>query len=83
MIENDDQLQRTREALSLAEAALAALHRRKADMDPAWFALMAEPVLDQIRQLRAQIDDYIGLTDATNAVAAVGANAGEKAGGEQ
>jgi hypothetical protein len=71
MIRTDEQLRRTREALLHVEAALAALHRQKAEMHPNWFALMAEPVLDQLHELRAQIDAHIGLDDTTNAVAAV------------
>ena len=82
MIESDDQLRRTREALTIAEAALAALNRRRATVHPSWFALMAEPVLDQIHQLRSQIDEYIGFIDAANAVAAVGSNGGIMSGGE-
>jgi hypothetical protein len=83
VIQNDEQLRRTREALLHVEATLAALHRQKADIHPARFALMAEPVLDQLHELRAQIDEYIGLDDTTNAVAAaVGANGGGQSGRE-
>ena len=79
MIQNDQQFRRTRDALSHVEAALAALHRRKAEMHPSWYALMAEPILDELHRLRAQIDEYIGVPDATNAVAAaVGANGGDR-----
>jgi hypothetical protein len=76
VIENDDQLRRTRDALACVEATLAALHRRKDSMHASWFALMAEPVLDELHRLRAHIDEYIGLSEAEHAVAAVGANAG-------
>jgi hypothetical protein len=83
VIQSDEQLRRTREALLHVEAALAALHRQQAEMHPNWFALMAEPVLDQLHQLRAQIDEYIGLDDTTNAVAAaVASNGGDASGGE-
>jgi hypothetical protein len=37
---------------------------------------MAEPVLDELHRLRAEIDEYIGLKEAIEAVAAVGAGAG-------
>jgi hypothetical protein len=60
MIRTDNQLESTRAALHHAEAALASLIRRKADIHPDRFALMAEPILDQIQQLRASIDEYMG-----------------------
>ena len=65
MIHTDEQLRRNREALLHVEAALAALHRQQPDMHPNRFALMAEPVLDELHRLRAEIDEYIGLNDAT------------------
>ena len=81
MIQNDDQLRGTSEALCLVQATLAALHRRKAGVHPARFALLAEPILDELHRLRAEIDEYIGLSDAENAVAAAGTSAGEEAAG--
>ncbi len=74
MIQTDEQLRRTREALTCVEASLAALSRRRAEVHPARFALMAEPILDELHRLRAQIDEYIGLKDATDAVAAAAAS---------
>jgi hypothetical protein len=71
MIQNDAQLERTREAIRQVEAALAALYRKKADILPDRFALMAEPVLDQLHSLRADIDAYLGVTEATAAVVPV------------
>jgi hypothetical protein len=83
VIQTDEQLQRTREALLHVEAALAALHRQKAYNSTARFALMAEPVLDQLHEQRAQIDKYIGLSDTTTAVdAVVRANGGVMSGSE-
>jgi hypothetical protein len=81
VIQNDDQLRGTSEALCLVQATLAALHRRKAGVHPARFALMAEPILDELHRLRAEIDEYIGLSDAEHAVAAVGSKASEPVSG--
>ena len=52
MIENDAQLQQTRVALNHLESALFALKRDVLPLNPARFALMAEPVVDHIRKLR-------------------------------
>jgi hypothetical protein len=68
MIRNDEQLQRTRAALLHVEASLASLHRQKADIHPDRFALMAEPVLDQMQRLRADIDEYLGVTAVAQAI---------------
>jgi hypothetical protein len=64
MIQNDDPWKQTREALIDLESAMAALNRKKRLLDPDRFALMAEPIVDHIRRLRADIDAYTGLTAA-------------------
>lgn len=65
MTEKDDYLERTRDALGCMERALLALKREGiASTNPIMFALMAEPIVDTIRDLRREIDDYIGLTFA-------------------
>jgi hypothetical protein len=65
MTEKDDFLERTREALGCLERALLALTRERPPAEhPVMFALMAEPIVDTIRDLRREIDDYIGLTFA-------------------
>ncbi len=65
MIRTDDHLRQTREALSLMEDALLALTREVSpSKKPILFALMAEPRLDVIRELRREIEDYIGFTAA-------------------
>lgn len=64
MIENEEQLHQTRLALEHLEAGLASLKREVLPLNQARFAMMAEPVVDQIRELRAQIDEYIGMTSA-------------------
>jgi hypothetical protein len=63
MIENEQQLRRTQEALRDLETSLAALNRQKSAIHPERFALMAEPVAEHIRRLRAEIDSFIGMTD--------------------
>jgi hypothetical protein len=61
VIEPDDQLQVTQTALSHFERSLATLNRQKSEIHPARFELMAGPILDQIRKLRADIDAYLGM----------------------
>lgn len=62
MIQNDAQLQRTREALIELESSMASLSLKKAAIHPDRFLLMAEPIVDHLRRLRAEIDEYIGVT---------------------
>ncbi len=71
MIENDEQLEQTRGAISHLEAGLAALKRDVLPINRARFALMAEPVVSHIRALRAQVEDYVGVTSATSEEAEV------------
>ena len=70
MITTDDGLARTREALIDLESILASLVRKKAGMHPSQFAITADPVVDHIRRLRAEIEEYIGLPVATAAIEA-------------
>ena len=67
MIETDEQWARTREALLHLERALKALHQDRGNLHPDRYRLMAEPILDDIFRLRAEIDQYIGLTAALEA----------------
>lgn len=64
MIQNDDQLNETRTAIAHLESALAALKRDVLPINQARFALMAEPAVDQIRELRAHVEEYVGITSA-------------------
>ncbi|MGH9763757.1 MAG: hypothetical protein ACREAC_23240, partial [Blastocatellia bacterium] len=64
MIENDDQLSQTRSALLSLESALASLKRDILPKNPRRYSVMAEPVVDHIKELRYKIDQYIGLTTA-------------------
>jgi hypothetical protein len=63
MIENEQQLRQTPEALRDLETSLAALNRQKSAIHPDRYMLMAEPVVEHIRRLRAEIDSFIGMTD--------------------
>ena len=64
MIQNDAQLKQTREALIHLESAMALLARDKASIHPGRFALMAEPIVADIRRLRREIEAYIGIDPA-------------------
>lgn len=66
MIENDAQLDQTRTAITHLESALKALKHDVLPLNPARFALMAEPAAEQIGELRRQIDEYVGLTSAVS-----------------
>jgi hypothetical protein len=69
MIRTDEGLAQTRLALADLEAALASLSRRRGEIHPDRFALMADPLLDHIQRLRDEIDAYIGFAEAKAAVA--------------
>lgn len=58
MIQNAEQLHRTREALAQLEAALAVLERDRTTIHPERYAVMEEPIAEDIRRLRAEIDEY-------------------------
>lgn len=64
MIENEDQLKQTRVAIGHLESALAALKRDILPLNPKRFALMAEPIVDDIKTLRQEVDEYIGVAAA-------------------
>jgi hypothetical protein len=64
MIHNDEQLNQTRGAINDLESGLAALKRDVLPLNRARFALMAEPVVSHIRELRAQVEEYVGVTSA-------------------
>ena len=54
-IESDGQLNQTRLAIADLEAALAALKRDVLPLNAERFRVMAEPVLDHLRELRQQL----------------------------
>jgi len=65
MIENDDQLNQTRGAIADLESAMAALKRDVLPLSAERFAVMSEPVIEHIRELRQQVEEYVGITAAT------------------
>ena len=67
MIENEEHLTHTRLAINDLESALAALKREVLPLNPERFTLMAEPIVDHIRALRSQVEDYVGMTAALQA----------------
>lgn len=71
MIHNDEQLNQTRGAINDLESGLAALKRDVLPLNRARFALMAEPVVSHIRELRTQVEDYVGVTSAISEEAEV------------
>lgn len=64
MIQDDEQLNQTRAAITHLESALTSLKHEVLPINPARFALMAEPAVDQIRQLRSKVEEYVGITSA-------------------
>jgi hypothetical protein len=65
MIENDDQLNQTRLAINDLESAMAALKRDVLPLSTERLAVMAEPIIEPIRELRQQVEEYAGITAAT------------------
>ncbi|MBO0798531.1 MAG: hypothetical protein J2P31_06890 [Blastocatellia bacterium] len=64
MIENERQLNQTRNAIRDLEAALMSLKKDIYSVNPQRFFLMAEPIIEQIQDLRAKVDEYTGLASA-------------------
>ena len=65
MIENDYQLNQTRLAIADLESAMAALKRDVLPLNAERFGVMAEPVVEQIRELRHEVEEYVGIIVAT------------------
>jgi hypothetical protein len=61
MITNDEDLALVHRQLERVEGALGALRRDVLPQSEARFLLMAEVYVDQILDLRAEIDAYLGL----------------------
>jgi len=61
MIENDEQLSATHEALGLLYGALASLRQTVLSVNPRQYELLAEGPLDEIRKLQSEIDQYLDL----------------------
>ncbi len=71
MIQNDEQLQRAREAVASLEHSVAILQKDQGRLHPDRYALMAAPILEDLLLLRQQIDDYLGVSDTVRATSAV------------
>ena len=62
MIQNNEQLERTRQAMMELESALVSLRREVLPLNTRRVQVMAEPYVDQIRELRSEVEEYIGVT---------------------
>ena len=67
MIANARELELTRENLSHMEASVSELRDRVYPVSRDRFSLMAESYLEEIKKLRAQIDEYTGISLALDA----------------
>jgi len=76
MIRNSDELNVVRRQLWLAEDALATLRTEMQNHSPQQFQLFAEPHVEMIRRLRAEIDAYLGMPDDKQSAVAQGAGQG-------
>jgi len=72
MIQNDRQLASTREAVGHLESAMLTLKHDRPRLHPDRYALMASPVLDDLRRLRHEIDVYLGVDEAIRAIIPLG-----------
>ncbi len=59
MINSEEGLRRTREAVGLLESILASLEKDKDSMHPTWYETMKEPAVEQLQELQAEIDQYL------------------------
>ena len=64
MIQNQASLEQTREQLANMEDVVASLMSREETMHPSQLSLLLEGPLDMIRQLRSEIDEYVGIERA-------------------
>lgn len=64
MIENDEQLRLTFEQLGRMYEALAAMRKDILPLNAKKYAVFSEGVIDQIRELQAEIDVYLGLHES-------------------
>ena len=63
MIESSQQLQDTRDALEQVERALRSLKEKVKSKNPQLFAAMSEGYQSEIRKLRSEIEEYVGVTE--------------------
>ena len=62
MIQNDQQLEATFQALGCLCRAVASLRERLLPANPSQYDLFAEGPLDEISKIQAEINAYLGLT---------------------
>ena len=68
---DDPELRSSEEALALPEGMMLRLYRDKAKHHPQqYFAVFAQPLVEETRKFRAEIDAQIGITDYDHATAA-------------
>jgi hypothetical protein len=67
MIRNDGEFQNTRQQLALAEEALKSLAEEVRPQSEERYATMAESYIDLIHQLRLDLDNYLGISNTTQA----------------
>lgn len=67
MIENDDQMRRTAEQMLRMYYALSDLRQRLLPANKSNYELFAEGPIEEIRRLRAEIDEYLGLGETATA----------------
>jgi hypothetical protein len=71
MIRNDEQLAVVREQLGRVERALDSLRADVEPKNPRNFAILAEAYVDQIRELNAEIQEYLQRPTALSPEASV------------
>ena len=59
MINSDEGLRRTREAVEILERVLASLERDREKIHPDRYAIMVEGPQEQLAELQAEIDQYL------------------------
>ena len=71
MIENDEQLQQAWEALGDLYRALASYRSKILPANPRNYVIVAQGPLAEIRTLRAEFDEYLGLREPAAAADAL------------
>jgi hypothetical protein len=61
MIQNDDQLNQIGLAVYDLKSAMAALKRIVVPLNAERFAVMGEPIVEHICELRQQMEEYVGI----------------------
>lgn len=73
MITTDEGLRVTIEQLECMYRILASYRSRKSTMHPSWYQVFTEGPIDEIRRLRAEIDEYLEITENEEAESSVSA----------